>query len=132
MSTSRFRLHIHTGECSTLPISFRYCGKRDRWNSRAVPPIAETGRFPHNWCRHPASLNKFPICRVCAGIMDEVQYSIVIPAYNEQARIGATLDRVMACVEERRWAAEVLVVNDGSRDKTASIVLEAAHKYPNL
>ena len=64
--------------------------------------------------------------------MDEVQYSIVIPAYNEQARIGATLDRVMACVEERRWAAEVLVVNDGSCDRTASIVLAATHKYPNL
>lgn len=64
--------------------------------------------------------------------MDELQYSIVIPAFNEQARIGETLDRVMACVENRRWAVEVLVVNDGSRDRTASIVLAAARRYPNL
>lgn len=64
--------------------------------------------------------------------MDELQYSIVIPAYNEQARIGATLDRVMECVETRRWAAEVLVVNDGSSDETAAIVSRAAQRHSNL
>lgn len=64
--------------------------------------------------------------------MEELQYSIVIPAYNEQARIGATLDRVMACVEAHRWAAEVLVVNDGSHDRTSSIVFEYTRRYPNL
>ena len=64
--------------------------------------------------------------------MDEPQYSIVIPAYNEQARIGATLERVMECIRARGWAAEVLVVNDGSRDRTAAIVSEAAREHPNL
>jgi len=64
--------------------------------------------------------------------MDELQYSIVIPAYNEQARIGATLDRVMAYLKDRCWAAEVLVVNDGSNDNTAAIVQFAARRYPNL
>ncbi|MHB1856105.1 MAG: dolichyl-phosphate beta-glucosyltransferase [Acidobacteriaceae bacterium] len=64
--------------------------------------------------------------------MDEPQYSIVIPAFNEQARIGATLDRVMDCVKARHWVAEVLVVNDGSRDRTAAIVSAAARQYPNL
>jgi glycosyltransferase involved in cell wall biosynthesis len=64
--------------------------------------------------------------------MEEPQYSIVIPAFNEQARIGATLSRVMECVQERGWQAEVLVVNDGSRDRTAAIVEAAAERYPNL
>lgn len=64
--------------------------------------------------------------------MSELQYSIVIPAFNEQARIGATLDRVMDCIEDRRWAAEVLVVNDGSTDGTATIVANEARRYPNL
>ncbi len=50
------------------------------------------------------------------------EYSIVIPAYNEQARIGRTLEQVLACVHARGWNAEVLVVNDGSRDNTAAIV----------
>ena len=45
------------------------------------------------------------------------QLSIVIPAYNESARIGQTLERVMACVERQGWDAEVLVVDDGSADR---------------
>ena len=64
--------------------------------------------------------------------MDEPQYSIVIPAFNEQARIGETLERVMECVQTYKWAAEVLVVNDGSSDHTAAIVSDAARRYPNL
>jgi len=43
---------------------------------------------------------------------------IIIPAYNEEASIGAVIDRVRkACPE-----AEVVVVNDGSKDRTAEIV----------
>lgn len=48
--------------------------------------------------------------------------SIVIPAYNEKARIESTLEGVLRCVEARRWDAEVLVVDDGSTDETAEIV----------
>ena len=48
--------------------------------------------------------------------------SIVIPAYNEHARIEGTLERVMACVQARGWDAEVLVVDDGSTDETVDIV----------
>ncbi|HEX4020972.1 MAG TPA: dolichyl-phosphate beta-glucosyltransferase [Acidobacteriaceae bacterium] len=62
--------------------------------------------------------------------MAELQYSIVIPAYNEQARIGATLDRVLDCIAQRNWTAEVLVVNDGSRDRTAQIVHQVAAHNP--
>ncbi len=49
-------------------------------------------------------------------------YSIVIPAYNEAARIGATLEKIIAYVAQRRWNAEVIVVNDGSRDNTVEVV----------
>jgi glycosyltransferase involved in cell wall biosynthesis len=50
------------------------------------------------------------------------QYSIVIPAYNESARIGHALEEVLRTLDEKRWNAEVLVVNDGSTDNTAAIV----------
>lgn len=50
------------------------------------------------------------------------EYSIVIPAYNEARRITATLEKVLAYVAGQGWAAEVVVVNDGSRDETAAIV----------
>jgi glycosyltransferase involved in cell wall biosynthesis len=62
----------------------------------------------------------------------EPTYSIVIPAYNEQARIGATLERVLSFVHSQGWDAEVIVVNDGSRDKTAEIVQSFATKEPIL
>ncbi len=52
----------------------------------------------------------------------EPTYSIVIPAYNEGARLGATLEKVLAYVHARGWDAEVIVVNDGSHDNTAEIV----------
>ncbi|MBV8207246.1 MAG: glycosyltransferase family 2 protein [Acidobacteria bacterium] len=58
------------------------------------------------------------------------RYSIIIPAYNERERITATLDRVLACIRERNWRAEVLVVNDGSRDSTAEIVRSYSALHP--
>jgi dolichyl-phosphate beta-glucosyltransferase len=59
-------------------------------------------------------------------------YSIVIPAYNEEPRLAATLDSVLAYVHAQTWDAEVLVVNDGSRDRTLEIVQTFAAKDPVL
>jgi glycosyltransferase involved in cell wall biosynthesis len=58
--------------------------------------------------------------------------SIVIPAFNESARIEQTLARVMECVETRGWNAEVLVVDDGSSDDTAEIVQRWMRRYSRL
>jgi glycosyltransferase involved in cell wall biosynthesis len=62
----------------------------------------------------------------------EPSYSIVIPAYNEGARLGATLEKVLAYVHAQAWDAEVIVVNDGSRDNTADIVRSFFAKDPAL
>ena len=60
------------------------------------------------------------------------KYSFIIPAYNEGARLGATLDRVLAYLAAQGWDAEVLVVNDGSRDQTADLVRSSAQAHPQL
>ena len=60
------------------------------------------------------------------------RYSIVIPAYNESARIPATLRSVVECIRRHSWDAEVVVVNDGSRDNTAEIVKQFACTAPEI
>ena len=62
--------------------------------------------------------------------MDARTYSIVIPAYNEAERIGATLDKVLAHIAQEHWRAEVVVVNDGSTDQTAAIVRDYSRRNP--
>jgi dolichyl-phosphate beta-glucosyltransferase len=59
-------------------------------------------------------------------------YSIVIPAYNESARIDATLREVVSCIRSNGWNAEVIVVNDGSTDSTARQVLDFAKSAPEV
>jgi glycosyltransferase involved in cell wall biosynthesis len=64
--------------------------------------------------------------------MAHPRLSIVIPAFNESARIEDALERVMSCVAERRWDAEVVVVDDGSKDNTAEIVHQWMVRHPRL
>jgi dolichyl-phosphate beta-glucosyltransferase len=60
------------------------------------------------------------------------RYSVIIPAYNEGARLGSTLDRVIHYIAAQHWDAEVVVVNDGSRDQTADLVRACAQTHPEL
>jgi len=59
-------------------------------------------------------------------------YSLVIPAYNEGARLAPTLERVLGYIARQGCDAEVIVVNDGSRDNTADIVRSFAQDHPSL
>lgn len=59
-----------------------------------------------------------------------MQYSIIIPAYNESQRIVATLNRILSYIADEGWDAELIVVNDGSRDDTAEIVRRYVEKNP--
>jgi dolichyl-phosphate beta-glucosyltransferase len=54
-----------------------------------------------------------------------VSLSVVIPAYNEEKRLGATLATVCAYLAAQPWDWEVRVVDDGSRDRTVAIAQEA-------
>jgi glycosyltransferase involved in cell wall biosynthesis len=60
------------------------------------------------------------------------QYSIIVPAYNESARIGGTLEQILEHLREQKWPAEVVVVNDGSRDDTAAMVSRIAAEHPEV
>lgn len=60
------------------------------------------------------------------------ELSIVIPAFNEERRLPETLRRVRAYLEARRADAEVIVVDDGSRDATAALVEARRGEFPGL
>jgi dolichyl-phosphate beta-glucosyltransferase len=60
------------------------------------------------------------------------ELSIVIPAYNEERRLPETLRRIGKYLEARRVSAEVIVVDDGSRDATAALVEEWRAQWPAL
>lgn len=57
-------------------------------------------------------------------------YSIIVPAYNEAVRIGASLEHMLDYIAESRWSAEIIVVNDGSIDATAAVVQDYARRNP--
>jgi dolichyl-phosphate beta-glucosyltransferase len=58
--------------------------------------------------------------------------SVIIPAYNEEARLPKTLDQVMAFLHTQSYAAEVLVVENGSVDRTWEIAQSFSEQHPNL
>jgi len=51
----------------------------------------------------------------------ELQVSIVIPVYNEEGAIGDDLDTIIATMDGSGYSYEVIVVDDGSTDRTADI-----------
>lgn len=56
--------------------------------------------------------------------MPEPFLSVIIPAYNEEARLPRTLKAVHAYLQAQSFTWEIAVVNDGSTDRTADIVRE--------
>lgn len=58
--------------------------------------------------------------------------SIIIPAYNEEHRLPRTLEQIFTFLGEQSYTAEVLVVENGSNDKTFEIASEFAKHNPNL
>jgi dolichyl-phosphate beta-glucosyltransferase len=62
--------------------------------------------------------------------MSQPTHSIVIPAYNESARLATSIPKVLEYVHSRGMKAEIIVVNDGSKDDTADVVRQFAAADP--
>jgi len=56
------------------------------------------------------------------------ELSIVIPAFNEESRLPETLSRISAYVRASKRETEVIVVDDGSTDRTAMSQTPSAAK----
>lgn len=58
--------------------------------------------------------------------------SIVIPCYNEELRLPATLEQIAAYLPTLGGETEILVVDDGSKDRTAEVAESFRNVLPNL
>jgi dolichyl-phosphate beta-glucosyltransferase len=61
-----------------------------------------------------------------------VEISVIIPAFNEEARLQPYLERVLGYLKSIAVSHEVIVVDDGSTDKTYEIVLSLKAANPHL
>lgn len=55
--------------------------------------------------------------------------SFVVPAFNEQSRLGPTLAALVEYIDRERLMAEIVIVDDGSRDRTAALVEDFARNH---
>jgi dolichyl-phosphate beta-glucosyltransferase len=58
--------------------------------------------------------------------------SIVVPAFNEESRIGASITRMVEYFDSQPYSYEILVVDDGSTDSTLQVVAEKAAGHNNV
>lgn len=62
----------------------------------------------------------------------QLQLSIIVPSFNEELRLPASLDHIAEYVTASGRSTEVLVVDDGSRDRTAEVAAAYGDRIANL
>jgi dolichyl-phosphate beta-glucosyltransferase len=63
---------------------------------------------------------------------DAPELSIIIPAYNEELRLPATLKQIAAYLRSANREVEVIVIDDGSKDKTIAVGESFRNEISNL
>lgn len=73
-----------------------------------------------------------PVGMVQDGVHGDIAISVVVPARNEEATIAAVVERSFQAFAQLGRNGEVLVVNDGSTDRTGAVLSELQARYPAL
>lgn len=64
--------------------------------------------------------------------MTPIFLSIVIPVFNEEKRLPKTFEKLFAFLRQQPYQSEVIVVENGSQDRTLEIAMQYAQIYPQL
>jgi len=70
--------------------------------------------------------------RSSSSATSALELSVIVPSFNEEARLPHSLDLIAAYVNSANRSTEVLVVDDGSNDRTAEVAASFASRIPNL
>lgn len=77
-----------------------------------------------------ASPTRGAVLSVTPALAARCYLSLIIPAYNEEKRLPDTLTRIAEYMALRDFSYELVVVDDGSRDKTRQVVTNFAATHP--
>jgi len=61
-----------------------------------------------------------------------MKLSLIVPAYNEESTLEDLIDKVLTFKLYQDFEKEIIIVNDGSKDKTWEVMLNLSKKYPNI
>lgn len=62
----------------------------------------------------------------------DIFLSVVIPAYNEERRLSDTVTSVLSYLRKQSYTWEILIVNDGSTDRTVQVVKQFQKQEPKI
>ena len=63
---------------------------------------------------------------------NNLELSLIVPAYNEEKRLGCSLEAMLHGLRRRFTSFEIIVVDDGSKDGTAAIVHSFMARHPEV
>ncbi len=69
---------------------------------------------------------------VHSSVLESPHVAVIVPAYNEELRLVASLERMREYLDSRPWSYSVTVVDDGSTDQTRRIAEEFARQHPQF
>ena len=61
-----------------------------------------------------------------------IKLSVIIPCYNEQERFINSIEHFLNYLKKQKYQWEIILVNDGSKDKTLTLIKQKAITNPNL
>lgn len=63
--------------------------------------------------------------------VNDPELSIIIPCFNEENRLGRSLDQIVGFLQKGHYSFEIIVVDDGSRDRTSAVAEEKLTGFPH-
>jgi len=63
---------------------------------------------------------------------EQFRFCVVIPMYNEEGNVGVMVREVNKALNENGYRADIILVDDGSKDNTATEAAAASRENPNV